>query len=130
MTEIVNPFNVVTDLTKNIFLTEEHRNNLKEELCSQNFMDSLEYMENFVKFICVLETIMDVNDVEFLSTYISLGVSQKLNINVLPEVYELRYFEILVRDFVEKDCDIIEDKFIDMCDDIKYNGNKITFILK
>ena len=115
---MVDPLNELTKL-------EDH-----PEFARDNFMESLSYFGNYVKFILNLEKAVDIAKVRFLPSFLGINTAGKIGANVPPEVNEMRYLKIRATGLNVEELDKIEEHLVDLCDDIRYEEDIVIFILK
>lgn len=95
-----------------------------------NFMESLTYFGTYVKFILALEKAVNITKVKFLPSFLGINTAGKLGANVPPEVNEMRFIKLNTSELSVEETDNIEEQLLQMCDDIRYEGDNVTFILK
>ena len=115
---MIDPLNEITRI-------EDH-----PECSRDNFMESLNYFGTYVKFILTLEKAVEINRLKFLPSFVGINTAGALGLNVPPEVNEFRSIKIKTPGLSVEELDAIEEQIIDLCDDIRYENDTVTFILK
>ena len=103
-----------------------------ESLNTENYLDSLTYLDNLYKLIIILQKFLKLNDVEFLPSFKSRNISERLGLPSTAEENEMRYFKVksdlflgeqdLINSII-RECD-------DICEKISSDVNILTFTLK
>lgn len=104
-----------------------------EEINSENYLESLNYIDTVFRFVGKLKQVIPMANVIFEPTFKGIFTCQKYNIDSLPEENEMRYFvtnsPLFLEDYEEKK-DRIREIFGPICETIEFDGATVRFILK
>lgn len=108
-------------------ITEDSRINL------ENYMESIEFVNNVYKLINKLKMIVPINSTHFEASFKGRMTCEKFNLSASLYENEMRYFIAKSALFLEdKDSkkEQIRTSLGPICESIEFDGEKVTFILK
>lgn len=101
-----------------------------EDINSQNYLESLNYISNLYLFINKLKGIISTEDVKFLPSFYGMNTSLKMNLNLSGKETEMKILKLSSSLFlVDNTAKQIKKTFEKMCENIIQDGEIITFIL-
>lgn len=114
-------------ILKNITCISEDDN-----LNTENYLASLQYLDNIYKLIIIFQKFISLKDITFLPSFKDKNLIEKLGIICSEAENELRYFEIKSNLFLGQNENV--NKMIKecekICDSVTKNDDKIIMILK
>lgn len=118
---------MIKDILKDITTLSEDN----EELNTENYIDSLNYLDNIYKILLSLQKFVSIQDLVFLPSFKSSSIAERLSIPTTAEENEMKYFIVKSDLFLGKDLEkSIEYEFKDICNKLECKGNTFYFTLK
>lgn len=98
---------------------------------SQNYMESLDYIDNLFLVLNKVKLVLPVSDIKFLPTFKGRKTSERNNITSSEVENTMKYFRIISPHFIE---DLtkkkLEEILTPICNMLSFDGDAVTIILK
>lgn len=119
---------MIKEIIENITLISSDNDDLNTE----NYIDSLMFLDNIYKIVVTMQKYVQLNNLEFLPSFTSRNISERFGIICSAEENEMRYFKIKSDLFLgqPKLVDDIKHGFSEICSKIEFEKNILTLTIK
>jgi hypothetical protein len=103
-----------------------------EDVNTQNYLESLSYINNLYDVLNELKLVVSMNNLVFLPTFKGYYICEQLGIDCTDKESEMKFFKIKSSLFLEDEQikHNIKEKFLDSSEKVFFKDDTLTIILK